>query len=552
MMKYDRRAVMAGGAALGAMQMVSGFDMMANAGPMETRVTDTPLGKVRGTRTPSGFVYRGLPYAAAPVGHLRFRPPVLPRAWAGIRDATQLPAVCPQSTASVKSNTGYMHELAELFVPWRRKMDEDCLTVDVWTPASDGRKRPVMVWIHGGGFSSGCGSDPLYDGVGFNRDDVVLVTVTYRLHAFGFLYLDGLFEGASGTGNCGIYDQIAALRWVQQNISAFGGNPANVTVFGQSAGGAAVGNIMATPAARGAYHRAILQSGVFANKLPEEARTATARFLQEINVRPGDWATLEAVPTDVIVRKATELPMLLAGVGMAGSFPFSPVMDGVARDKQPIEMVAAGSAAGVDAVIGTDQDEARLFVFGGNSTINGNFPRPDLIKLLGPQRGQALQDYYAGRGLVDARDIMAAVQTDQMFTGPGIRLADALSARAEGAVYRYRFDWSSPVNGGNLGAFHTIEVPFVFDRLDCATLVGNSPPVNLARQVHGAWCRFARTGDPNGKGLPQWPHYDRATRQAMLFDTASQARADPDAIVRRAWAEPSAGTGTAIPGDRAR
>ena len=524
---------MAGGAALGTAGMMSAMGVAAAA---EGGVADTALGRVRGARTPAGYVFRGIPYAAPPIGKLRFRPPSPPKPWAGVLDASGLPAVCPQSAGTTFGAGGYMQKLVKLFVPFDRRMSEDCLTVDVWTPAVDGRKRPVMLWIHGGGFSAGCGSDPLYDGVGFCRDDVVLVTVTYRLHAFGFLYLDGMFDGASGTGNAGILDQIAALRWIRQNIQAFGGDPANVTIFGQSAGAAAVGNILATPSAKGLFRRAICQSGVFANKTPDEARQATTRFLETIDVRPGDWAALEAVPTDVIVRKATELPGLLAKDGLSGGFPFSPVVDGVTRDKPPIAMVAGGSADGVDLIVGTDEDEARLFVFGVNGAQGAGMPVPDLEKLLGEARGSALKQYYAARGLTGARDIVAALQTDQMFTGPGIELLEAQAAGNNPNIYRYRFDWRSPVNEGALRAFHTVEVPFVFDRLDYEVLVGSAPPRQLARQVHGAWVNFARTGDPNGRAVPAWPRYDLASRQTMLFDTSSGAQPDPDKVLREVWA----------------
>jgi len=495
----------------------------------------TTAGNVRGEQGAEGLVFRGIPFAAPPVGARRFLPPAPPEPWEGVRDCTAFSPICPQ--LQLGEMGGVMAALGSA-----EPMDEDCLYLNVWTPAVDGARRPVMVWIHGGAFTGGSGSTPLYDGSAFARDGVVLVTLNYRLHALGFLFLDELFDGARGTGNLGILDQIAALGWVRDNIAAFGGDPQNVTIFGESAGGMSVGTLLATPAASGLFRRAIPQSGAGHHNLTAAAAgRVAARVLELLDVRPGDWEGLRAVPVERFVEVGVQVGQMEAG-GLLGDeawtkMGFEPVIDGATRPSMPIDAIRQGSATGIDVLVGTCAEEWRLFMWGLPAEIQEFLPEPVIAPYFAAARSEdeVLKIYGASRPGASRRDLLAAVETDQMFTVPAVRLAEAESAH--GRVWMYRFSWQSPVLDGALGACHAMELPFVFDVADAAPgFVGETPPAELSRAVHGAWVRFATTGDPNGGELPEWPPYDLDRRPVMDFGDAAELLEDPNSEERRLWA----------------
>jgi para-nitrobenzyl esterase len=489
-------------------------------------MTETQSGRVEGCRLAQGVVFRGIPFAAAPVGELRFRPPEPPPGWAGVRDCSVFGPICPQEPALVTRMPGSP-------LP---TMSEDCLSLNVWTPAPDGGRRPVMVFVHGGGFIGGAGSADLYDGASFARDGVVFVTFNYRLHAFGYLYLDELFEGAAGTGKLGILDQIAALRWVRDNIAGFGGDPDNVTVVGQSAGALSLGTILATPAAAGLARRAILQSGaVQSNMAPEAARGVAERLLEVIDVAPGDWAALQAAPTDAIVSAASQVAGEDARAGKGGG-SFAPVFDGVSLSVQPFEALAAGAAAGVDLLLGACAEEWRLFVFGMGPDVRARHEQlgSKLFDGFGSKAPAIRKAYGDVHPQASDLEIYAAAKTDHHFALPTTRLAEA-QLRHGANVYMYRFSWRSPVNP-ELGACHCLELPFIFETLDRrGFLVGEDPPYELAAAMHGAWVRFAASGDPNGDGLAEWPRYDTANRALMDFNTTAELRSECAVPVRLVW-----------------
>ena len=388
----------------------------------------------------------------------------------------------------------------------------------------------------------GSGSSPQYNGDAFARDDVVLVSVNYRLHAFGFLYLDELFDGAVGTGNLGIFDQIAALEWVRDNIASFGGNPDNVTIFGQSAGAMSVATLMATPAANGLFRRAIAQSGAAHHNLSREgARRITLRMLDLFGVMPGDWDGLRDVAADRVVEAATkvrtEARRLLGGEGSSG-MAFMPVVDGTTRTALPWELIRAGSAKDIDLLVGTCVDEMRLFVFGdpsaGQAQLTDNMVERS-VAALAPGAERVLAVYATGRSDDSPAALLADVAGDHAFTIPAVRLAE-VQAEHHGNVYMYRFSWPTPVMGGVLGACHVLDIPFVFETLDrCPELVGRQPPTELAAVVHAAWIRFARSGNPNGEDLPDWPPYEWSHRRMMQFDASLTVVEDPGGARRRAW-----------------
>jgi len=497
---------------------------------MADTVTTTTAGRVHGTDIDGVVAFLGIPYGAAPVGALRFRPPQPPSSWDGVRDCRTFGPVCPQVASG---GTGGVMQVLDC----GEQMNEDCLRLNVWTPAADGARRPTMVWIHGGGFRSGGGSCPVYAGDAFARDGVVLVTLNYRLNAFGFLYLDELFAGAAGTGNLGILDQIAALDWVRDNIAAFGGDPDNVTVFGESAGAMAVGTLLGMGAAPGRFRRAIAQSGAAHHAIsPAAAGRVTARVLETLEVRPGDWEALRAAPTAALVRAAQRVSRESADL-LAGEFgaamPFQPVVDGQVLRARPIASVRAGAAAGVDVIVGTCADELRVVAWAMPLEAQRHHLDPAVAEVL-REAGHSVDAFAAAYGAAwpDANDLdrHLAMETDYRYAGPAAYLAEVQGGHAR--TWLYRFSWATPVEGGRLGACHAVDVPFVFGtHRGASLLVGDDAPDDLSVAMRGAWTAFARTGEP-GAG---WPAYDPTRRAVMDFGVTTRVLDDPERGRRELW-----------------
>ena len=461
-------------------------------------IVRTSSGDIRGYEEDGIHYFKGVPFAAPPVGELRFVAPHPAESWEGTRDCTVDGPICPQSVLPLEG------PLAVAMMT-NQPMDEDCLTLTVTTPAVNG-SLPVMVWIHGGAFTGGSGSTPIYDGTSFARDGVVYVSINYRLHALGFLYLDELFQGAVGTGNLGILDQIRALEWVRDNIAAFGGDPSNVTIFGESAGGMSVGTLMGTPSANGLFQRAIAQSGAGSHNLKAEVATRVARrFLELLDVEPGDWAALRAAPAQRFVEVSTQLSQesaALLGDDRNMAMVLLPVVDGVTRRRTAVELVAAGNAADVDLLIGTCAEECRLFVWAMPEAMRAMVPIPppgQWFAAAGYSDDEIRKVYSQARPSLDELEIDIAAWTDGLFTVPAARLADAQRSHHEN-VWSYRLSWRSPGAGGKLGACHALDIPFVFDRMDLAAI----------RWGEAAARPFQ--GDPRGVGAlrqdgrSQWRH----------------------------------------------
>ncbi|HLI06817.1 MAG TPA: carboxylesterase/lipase family protein [Ktedonobacteraceae bacterium] len=490
---------------------------------MSETIVETTYGEVRGIDHGTVSVWKGIPFARPPVGERRFRPPQPPEAWEGVRDATQFGTVAPQAVLREGSPLG------NRLTPGQES--EDCLYLNVWSPAADGKKRPVMVWIHGGAFTMGSGSTPLYDGTSFaEQGDVVVVTLNYRLGVLGFLYLDELGgEQYRGSGNNGILDQVAALQWVHDNIEHFGGDPNQVTIFGESAGAMSVGTLLAMPAAKGLFRRAILQSGAATNVRNKEMATkVTKEFLDVLGLQENEAGKLVQLPlADVMAAQASVLGKQRAILA------FGPVVDGTTLPQPPVAAIASGFARDVTVLVGTNRDEARLF-----SAVNPGEPDIRVLKhLFGDEADRVITTYSAERAGEPLTDVWSAIQTDQMFRIPAIRLAE-LQARQGAPVWMYRFDWASPAFGGRLGAAHAIELAFVWNNIAKAAmrpLLGDAPPQELAQRMHAAWIAFARTGNPKTPALPDWPAYNTEQRATMLFNTRCQLVDDPDAVERRLW-----------------
>ncbi|MCU1603191.1 MAG: Carboxylesterase [Frankiales bacterium] len=479
---------------------------------------------MRGQLVDGTPVFRGIPYAAPPVGARRFRPPAAVAPWEGIRDAVELGPICPQLPAV---SGGVLPDLIGGAV-----MAEDCLTLNVWSPDLDSRA-PVMVWLHGGAFTSGSGSPPLYDGGTFARDGVVLVTVNYRLHALGFLHL------GDGLSNAGLLDQVAALEWVQTNIAAFGGDPDNVTVFGESAGAMSVGCLLGSPAASGLFAKAVCQSGAAHHSLPAEvAKGVASRLCELLEVGEGDVEALQAVPVEQLVQAAfrmayAETAELLEAMPAWHRIVWAPTHGTDVLPDRADRLVAAGSARDVSLVVGTNADEHRLFVWGvGEQLRPASFDVSGLVPAAASLEAYD-EDVRPGGG---AANRYAAVAGDATFWVPTLRLAEAQAA-AGGTVRVYSFDWPSPVLDGELGACHGLELPFVFDNLDVSRdFVGATAPQRLATDVHGLWVSFAHDGEPVAPDLPSWPCYDLADRPVLRLDAVPAVESDPRRRVRELWA----------------
>nr|WP_202527367.1 carboxylesterase family protein [Streptomyces sp. SID486] len=460
-------------------------------------VLATRHGSVRGILGSDGIArFKNIPYAAAPTGPLRFAPPRPPAAWDGVRDADAYGPTAPKTAYSAPLD----RILPEVDIP-----GEDILNLNVWTPDPGGRL-PVMVWMHGGAFTNGSGAVPGYDGTAFARDGVVLVSLNYRLGAEGFLHV-----GADDTApaNLGLLDQVAALEWVRDNIASFGGDPARVTVFGQSAGAMSVGALLAMPAAKGLFHRAVLQSGAAHHALsPASATLVAARMAALLGVPP-TRPDLAAVPLPRLLAAQHELrgeisarpDPALWGEAALNMMPFEPVVDRDSLPSLPIDAIADGAAAGIDVLVGWTRDEFRLFTV--PSGLHGQVT-DDLLERAAaayglPARGVAA--YRAAHPGAAPGDLYAEIATDWFYRLPALRLAEA-QTRHGARAHLYEFAWSSPAFGGALGACHAVDVPFVFDNLadpGFAPLLGGAQPQHIADSTHAAWVSFATTGDPG------WP-----------------------------------------------
>ena len=486
-------------------------------------IVTTRSGEVRGSVVDGVNTFKGIPYAAPPFGTRRFRPPLPVEPWSGVRDALTYGPTVPKPPYFPPFDS----LLLEPAIP-----GEDCLNLNIWSPDLGQAKLPVMVWIHGGGFANGTGA--IYDGSRFARDGVVCVTINYRLGVDGFLYL------GDGGANLGLLDQIAALEWVQENIRAFGGDPGNVTIFGESAGGMSVGTLLAMPRAAGLFRRAIAESGAGHHAISSATALNVSHYLaKKLGVEP-TVAAIATVPASRLLQAQVELsgdvfnnpnPALWGEVA-ANQMPFEPVIDGDILPARPIDSIVAGAAANVDVMVGTNAEEQRLFLV-PNGVI-GHITAEAVAGTLaayGLPVETALATYRSTRSEASPGDLLVAVVTDWFYRIPAIRLAEA-HAKSNPATYMYEFAWRSPQFNGLLGASHATEIAFVFDTLDeeqHEPLLGTNPPQQLANTMHAAWVAFATRGDPG------WPRYDLNRRATMRFDTTSEVVDDPRSAERMLW-----------------
>ncbi|WNV85975.1 carboxylesterase family protein [Umezawaea sp. Da 62-37] len=491
---------------------------------MDTEVLTTS-GPVRGLGTGHGAVFHGVPYAAAPVGALRFAAPRPHEPWTEVRDATRPGPTAPQP---VRGGFGSL-DVSPYFAPgWVEGADH--LVLDIHVPARADRLAPVVVFVHGGGFTAGSAGSPMYDGTAFARDGVVLVTVEYRLGVPGFLHLP------DAPDNRGLLDVLAALHWLRDNASRFGGDPDNVTLSGQSAGAIIVGGVLADPASKGLVRRAIMQSGSgTAAFTAEQAGIVTAAVGRELGIEP----TAEAL-ADVPDRTFVDLMPRLNGLDLGtpthhdpfgGITPFSLVLD-----RQPADALAEGRGSGVDLLIGSNVDEGALYLapLGGLSASTDD----DVLAVAArfhPRPAELVAAYRAERPDATPAGLRVAVLGDGMF-GAGTRRVVAARSAADTPTFVYEFTWRSDALDGELGACHVVELPFVFDHADLPSLHGpnallgtTAPPADLARRMHRAWVDFATTGDPG------WPRHEPEHRLVRRIGATWETVGDPRPGEARAW-----------------
>ncbi|MGE0621817.1 MAG: carboxylesterase/lipase family protein [Pseudomonadales bacterium] len=531
--------------------LLSGVAMSLSAGvlPGASPVVSTGKGPVQGLVENGIAAYKGIPYAAPPIGERRFQAPQPAPVWETIFDATGFGAPAIQSYDRELNGSELSIQLATVFtMRTEMKIDsEDCLYLNVWTPAVDAagarKNRPVLVWFHGGGFAYGSGAWPVYDGANLARKgDVVVVTVNHRLNVFGYLHLADLAGGEAfaDSGNAGMLDLIAALKWVRRNIGEFGGDVNNVTIMGESGGGAKVSTLLAMPEAEGLFHKAVIQSGPGLTAVPADSATVSARaVLAELGVDEADLSALATLSTEEIVA-GYEAAQAKAGGGFMG-LRMAPVVDGRHLPQHPFTPEAPAQSKDVPVLIGFNKDEWTIFNTG--EPWFGQLTEAEL-----PERAAAVVGDKAPALLAAERAhhpdysptyLFNVLMSDARMLIGSTTLAERKAAQDGAPVYLYYLTWETPVGGGIFKSPHTLDMPLMFNNVDKAVaLTGDSGAARaLENQMSNAWIAFARSGNPNNEALPEWPAYDAVDRPTMIFDLVPKVVNDPKGDVRAILAD---------------
>jgi len=503
-------------------------------------IAGTTRGKVRGFVHREMFVFRGIPYGAPTSGAGRFMAPAKPAPWTGVRSALAWGFASPQIAPEHwdKDEVAFVYE-------WNPgAQGEDCLRLNVWTPSLDNRKRAVLVWLHGGGFATGSGNEMnVYDGENLARHDVVVVSLNHRVGAVGFVDLSSIGgEKFAASGNVGLLDIIAALHWVRDNIANFGGDPANVTIFGQSGGGGKVTALMAMPRARGLFHKAIVESGSMRRMLtPHFSAKLADAVLKEAGVSKTRPEALQDMPFDrfITAAKAATNRVYPAGdysrpIDFSRHCEFNawaPTVDGRILPEHPFWTSGPAPSVGVPLIVGSTLTEFGIG-FGNPEFEKRTFDelRDHIVKGHGSGPGQRILDALR-RGHPDASPAkLFPIWFSSGARHAAVQQAALKAAQAGAPAYLYWFAWDSPIFDGRLHSFHCSEMPFVFDNTDrCDHMTGGGAEARaLAARISSAWVQFARTGNPNHSGLPNWPAFDAANRSTMIFNNTCAVKDDPD------------------------
>jgi para-nitrobenzyl esterase len=520
---------------LGAAALGSPFTQALLAADSTAPIVATKYGRVRGTSSAGVFTFKGIHYGASPEGSARFQPPSPPQPWKETASAQNLGDLAPQILSTAAGGSDIRQAMGDIFGPG--KVSENCLVLNVWTPSLEHRRRPVMVWLHGGGYTGGSDGSPTYDGTNLaHKQGVVVVGINHRLNVFGYLYLGGISKKYADSGNVGMLDCVLALEWVRDNIASFGGDPENVTIFGESGGGGKVSVLMAMPPAKDLFHKAIVESGsTLRVSTPDEADAAARKYLAQLKISPDRVDELQKVPME---------QMLDALKSMAGpnSIRLGPVVDGRSLPRQPFDPDAPAQSANIPMLIGTNGTESSLLLGMGDASLfslDDATMRAKLKTYLHLTDDAKLDDliaiYKKDRPGATPSDLYFAITTDRMMRMNAIAQAERKIAQGAAPAYMYIFNWRTPILDGRLRSPHGIELAFVFDNTDKTTSLNGSAPdvAPLAAKVSAAWAAFARTGNPSTPGLP-WPAYDTKNRATMVFNDDCKVVDDPGKEERQA------------------
>ncbi|WP_395712261.1 carboxylesterase/lipase family protein [Reyranella sp.] len=520
---------------------------LRSAATAPSPVVETASGKVVGVTDKGVHIFKGIPYGASTAGANRFMPPRKPEPWTGVREAVTYAGRSPQAPAAPQRP-----ELATVWGPVDTlPVGEDCLTLHVWTPGLDSGKRPVMVWLHGGAFSYGSANAPRYDSTNLaRRQDVVVFAVNHRLNIFGHLDLSSLGdERFARSGNAGVLDLVLALKWVREHAARFGGDPGNVTIFGQSGGGGKSCALLAMPEAKGLFHKAIVQSGAsvrFAE--PERTARLAHAVLKHLGLRPDQLAALQALPLARLQEAVAPAQQTLPRprLPLLDRYNFGPVIDGTVLPAHPFDPAAPAISDDVPIMVGGTKDETAIFFAPDDKVWNRTITEEELRTRVAAVAGGAAETllaYYKRRDPdASPTDRLITALTMSNFHVRELMLAGAKAARGQAPVWMYSLDWETPAFGGRLKSPHSVDVPFVFDTLHVIGASHRRPGDQaLADRVSATWATFARTGRPDNAALPAWPAYTAATRPTMILDDVCKVVDDLDGEVRELWLEVASG-----------
>jgi para-nitrobenzyl esterase len=504
-------------------------------------VVDTTSGKLRGAAVDGIYTFKGIPYGGPTAGANRFMPPQKPAPWGGVREAVGWAGHAPQAFFGKRRP-----EVSHLSgTPDTVPVSEDCLTLNLWSPGLNAGRRPVMVWFHGGAFSYGSANTPRTAGANLaRRGDVVVVTVNHRLNVFGFLDLAALGgEEFAHSANAGVLDLVAALQWVHDNVANFGGDPGNVTIFGQSGGGGKVSALLAMPAAKGLFQRGIVMSGAGIRMAEHERATKLAdAVLGEVGLTASQLDKLQALPFEQLLAAIEPAQKKLAPVGfrLLDRYGFGPVVEGHDLPHHPFDPAATDLSDDVPVMVGGTRDENALFLAPDDAVWNRTLGEDELktrvAKVAAGNADAVLALYRQMHPGMNPAELLVEITTDSNFWVRSVLLAERKAAKGKAPVYMYSFNWRTPVLDGKLMAPHALDVPFVFDTLDVVGITGHSPAaMPIAAAESATWASFARAGTPDNKAIPQWPAYTAADRATMMIDTEWQVRNDPQHEARLLW-----------------